>query len=138
MTSDQAPCGLSPQSSQRTSIPLNGFIIATKIFHKGANLTYRMSLLESPLKQEDFTSEISPAFTVVKASTVRSPPISFEAFALKEGQVATLQVFSEDSHSKGYQCMDVAFGPAQAKSSGFINFTSMGAALLSVILSLQL
>jgi hypothetical protein len=113
-----------------------------KGYHKESNVTVKLSLAEDPVELSNFTYELASTYLVRPAAWSTQPLNLTDLPGVTSGVNATIQVSTFDAHSE-YSCidvilMDVSVEAAKAKSSGLINFTSMGTTLLSVILSLQL
>ena len=126
-TSETVPCGGSNIIGFRTKVPVQGLLVATTIYHKGTKLQYKIAVVENPQTQADFRDTFSPDFVVEKASTIRTQALDFSSVAGVANNVnATLQVYSKDSHSEMYQCIDVTFFKAASSSAS----NSYGSAVL--------
>jgi hypothetical protein len=108
-TSDQAPCGGFGNPSNRVEFPIMGGSIKGKGYHKNSTIFFKLAIKENPSK-DDFVTEFHPRVFTLKSGPFELTTLDFSKInGIKNDIMATLQVYTFDSHDYSYQCIDVLF-----------------------------
>ncbi len=105
---DQAPCG-GGVLGKRMEVPLSGRGIGVMSYHRETTFDFKISFAANPTKQKDFTVQIANTLKTGRTGQQYTDKINYSAFGAKVGQIATIQIASQDNHVRAYQCVDVKF-----------------------------